>query len=162
MAAAERAGTRAQRVVFWRLWQPKTHMNITAVTSADMLHAADSRNRRGQCQRRLSRQDDLPQRPEVGWRRNPTGTDHTGIRRRRSSASSGVGDPAADIGPAKTAHRLCGRQLRLQLLRAPDRTGPEASSTAEPGAQLESDRNRPAHQFGSLPQPSVIVPYYRD
>ena len=76
-------------------------MNITAVTSADMLHAADSRNRRGQCQRRLSRQDDLPQRPEVGWRRNPTGTDHTGIRRRRSSASSGVGDPAADIGPAK-------------------------------------------------------------
>ena len=38
MAAAERARTRAQRILLRRLRQPKTRMNITAVTSAQMVH----------------------------------------------------------------------------------------------------------------------------
>jgi hypothetical protein len=51
MATAERACTRPQRIVFWPLGKPKTHMNITAVTPAQMIHAVESRVRQRRCQR---------------------------------------------------------------------------------------------------------------
>jgi hypothetical protein len=51
MAAAERARARPQRIVFWALREPKTHMNITAVTSARMVHAVESRDWQRRCQR---------------------------------------------------------------------------------------------------------------
>lgn len=41
VTTAERARARAERTVFRRLRQPKTHMQITAVTPAGMLHAAE-------------------------------------------------------------------------------------------------------------------------
>ena len=41
MATAEPACARPQRIVFWRLRKPKTHMNITAVTPAQMVHAVE-------------------------------------------------------------------------------------------------------------------------
>jgi hypothetical protein len=51
MAAAERARARSQRAVLWRLRKPKTHMNVTAMTSAHMLHAEEFRDWPHQCQR---------------------------------------------------------------------------------------------------------------
>ena len=42
MAAAERAGARPQRIIFWPRRKPKTHMNIGAVTPAQMVHAVES------------------------------------------------------------------------------------------------------------------------
>jgi hypothetical protein len=50
MAAAERARARPQRIVFWPLRKPKTHMNITAVTPAQMVHKVESRNWQCRCQ----------------------------------------------------------------------------------------------------------------
>jgi hypothetical protein len=38
VATAERASARPQRIVFWLLRKSKTHMNITAVTPAQMVH----------------------------------------------------------------------------------------------------------------------------
>jgi hypothetical protein len=51
MATAERACARPQRIVFWRLRKPKMHMNITAVTPAQMVHAAESGDWQRRCQR---------------------------------------------------------------------------------------------------------------
>jgi hypothetical protein len=51
MATAERARARPQLIVFWPLRKPKTHMNITAVTPAQMVHAVESRVRQRRCQR---------------------------------------------------------------------------------------------------------------
>src|SRR5207245_6080511 len=51
MATAERARARPQRIVFWPLRKPETHMNITAVTPAQMVHAVESRDWQRQCQR---------------------------------------------------------------------------------------------------------------
>ena len=42
MAAAERAGARPQRIIFRPRRKPKTHMNIAAVTPAQMVHAVES------------------------------------------------------------------------------------------------------------------------
>jgi hypothetical protein len=39
MTATERAGARSQRIIFRRLRKPNTHMNITAMTAALMVHA---------------------------------------------------------------------------------------------------------------------------
>jgi hypothetical protein len=50
MAAAERAGACPQGIVFGPLRKPKTHMNVTAVTSARMIHGAKSRDRWRRCQ----------------------------------------------------------------------------------------------------------------
>src|SRR5215469_5190537 len=41
VTAAERTRARAERTAFRQLRQPKTHMQITAVTPAQMLHAAE-------------------------------------------------------------------------------------------------------------------------
>ena len=43
MAAAERARAGPQRIFFGRLRKPKAHMQITAMTPAQMLHIAEYR-----------------------------------------------------------------------------------------------------------------------
>jgi len=62
MATAERACARPQRIVFGRLRKPKPHMNITAVTPAQMIHAAESADWQRGCQRCARAQMDLYQR----------------------------------------------------------------------------------------------------
>jgi hypothetical protein len=155
MAAAERARARSQRAVLWRLRKPKTHVNVTAMTSAHMLHAEEFRDWPHQCQRarlrfsRLTRSDYLS---EGIWRRGSGCLERHATRQRTQPSYRAVN---TRVGPPRFLLRLLALVVKM-LPGINNQTGLHRRGNTTPGqgASAKSLAHPPAHR----PAPSSFAP----